>query len=232
MTREDLVVVVKCEEQHSTLVQHADGTHIYSEDWEFFPPDPVEVVGLPEHIFGEWPSSCKDIESINKGDAIDEDQINSGEQRTSITNANAGINEDDTRLLETETKTKTKIVKDDNLPEKVENEGDCEKKQPLRGLLGELPTKLGIELSDFANAQKKHSQTWAPEGYGNAPRETPKWIWPPPPPGLKKRRYNTPPRGNDKVLAVEPLVKKEPEHSIVWHVRKDGLPKVHGKVQE
>jgi hypothetical protein len=229
MTREDLVVVVTCEEQHSKLVQHADGTHIYSEVQDYFPPNPIEVVVPPEHIFGEWPISCKNKELIKEGDEKVKDQKSSivnGEQRTSIIDANAKTNEGEIEIL----KQKPNIVEQNNILENVASKEDYKKKQPLQGLLGELPTKYGIKLSDFADAQKKHSQTWAPEGYGEAPRKILDWIWPPQLPGQQRKRYTTPPPIEDLVLPLETPIKK-PNYSIVWHVRKDGLAKVHGKVQ-
>lgn len=226
MTREDLVVVVTCKEQHSSLVQHTDGTHIYSEVWDFSPPDPIEVVVPPEHIYGEWLTSCKDKESIEDNEETSEN-VNSTsvneEQKVSIIESKGNKGE------ENHVEMKSKIVKQPTILKKAVVDGDYEKKQPLRGLLGDLPTKLGVKLSDFAEAQKKHSQTWAPEGYGEAPREIPDLVWPPQPPGHQRERYSTPPPKDDLLFSVEPLV-KEPEHSIVWHVRKDGLPKVHGKV--
>lgn len=236
MTREDLVVVVTCEKQHSTLVQHADGTYIYSEVGEYFPPNPIEVVVPPEHIY-DWPTSCpKDKESIVEG----EDLLESQNTFKVDTTKNPSIVEDkcnikksiqDNGISETNgVHLKAKIVKMVDNSKKT-NGGSYEKKQPLRGLLGELPNKIGVKLSDFAEAQKKHSQTWAPEGYGEVPREIPDWIWPPQPLGCHRERYNTPP-SEALPLPIEPLEPKEPHFSITWHVRKDGFAKVHGKVKQ
>jgi len=235
MTREDLVVVVTCEEQHSQLVQHADGTHVYSEVWEYFPPQPVEIVIPSKHIY-DWPTSCpKDkVSTIEREDIIKTQ--NSSEDNT-IKTSNVIENKSNIKKSfegneigeENGVHTNPKIVKNIGDSEYT-IEGGYGKKTPLQGLLAKSPNKIGVKFSEFVEAQKTHSQTWPPKGYGEAPRDIPNWVWPPPLPGHCQKRYNTPPP-EEISMHVEHESPK-PHYSTLWHVHKEGFAKVHGKVKQ
>ena len=132
--------------------------------------------------------------------------------------------EGDRKGSKTEAK-KTSITK----PSLPPNGDDYEKKHPLIGTEAQAPMKPGMKLSAFAEAQKKHSQTWAPEGFGEAPKEVPPWVWPPLGPESDLQRYSTPPPEEEAGPETTPPI--PPEISTTWHVRKEGLAKVHGKVR-
>lgn len=233
LTREDLVVVVTCEEQHSKLVQHAEGTHIYSEVWEYFPSHPVEVVASRQHIY-DWPTSCpKGKEFMREGGGILENQnapINDCANNINIVEVKDNIENSVRNNKMDEMHVNSMVVRKFH-DSKKKNDMSYEKKQPIQGLLAELPNKIGVELNDFAEAQKKHSQTWAPKGFGEVHGETPNWVWPPQPPRHCQERYSTSPQEELTEFIKDPKSKK-PLFSIVWHVRKDGSPKVHGKVKQ
>ena len=61
MTREDLVVVINSTSNQSTLVQHADGTHIYSEIREIYHPEHEKTSGelMMDQITEVYPSGEK-----------------------------------------------------------------------------------------------------------------------------------------------------------------------------
>ena len=61
MTREDLVVVINSTSHQSTLVQHADGTHIYSEVREIYHPEHDKTSGelMMDQITEVYPSGDK-----------------------------------------------------------------------------------------------------------------------------------------------------------------------------
>jgi hypothetical protein len=235
MSREDLVVVVTCQEQHSQLVQHADGTHIYSEVSEYFPPEPVEVVIPAKHVY-DWPTSCpKDEVSTVEKDDIFETQNSFKDDTTKMSNNIEGKGNIKESFEVNEIGEESGIHAKPNIVKNVGNskntiERGYGKKTPLRGLLAQSPNKIGTKLNKFVEAQKKHSQTWAPEGYGEAPRDIPNWVWPPQPPRYCQERYNTPPL--EEISMFVDYESKKTHFSTLWHVRKEGFAKVHGKVEQ
>jgi hypothetical protein len=103
------------------------------------------------------------------------------------------------------------------------------KQHPLIGdkIANIPPDRPGLQISTFASPQTKHSATWPPLGYGEAPQDIPEHVWPPREQTSPKERYTTPPPDLPQELR-DPQI----EVSTTWHVRKDGQPKVHGKVGE
>jgi hypothetical protein len=104
------------------------------------------------------------------------------------------------------------------------------KQHPLIGdkIANIPPDRPGLQVSTFASPQTKHSATWPPLGYGEAPQDLPEHVWPPREQTSPKQRYTTPPDLPPELPQRDPLI----EVSTTWHVRKDGQPKVHGKVGE
>ncbi|KAH8944050.1 hypothetical protein BDL97_13G088400 [Sphagnum fallax] len=102
------------------------------------------------------------------------------------------------------------------------------KQHPLIGdkIANIPPDRPGLQVSTFASPQTKHSATWPPLGYGEAPQDLPEHVWPPREQTSPKQRYTTPPDLPPELPQRDPLI----EVSTTWHVRKDGQPKVHGKV--
>jgi hypothetical protein len=105
------------------------------------------------------------------------------------------------------------------------------KQHPLLGdkIANIPPDRPGLQISTFASPQAKHSATWPPLGYGEAPQDIPEHVWPPREQTSPKERYTTPPPDLPQEL---PQRDPQIEVSTTWHVRKDGQPKVHGKVGE
>jgi hypothetical protein len=104
------------------------------------------------------------------------------------------------------------------------------KQHPLIGdkIANIPPDRPGLQVSTFASPQTKHSATWPPLGYGEAPQDIPEHVWPPREQTSPKQRYTTPPDLPPELPQRDPQI----EVSTTWHVRKDGQPKVHGKVGE
>lgn len=223
-TREDLVVVVTNEENNSTLVQHADGTHIYSEELEFFPPSNEEDIISCKPTNDVRPFCCKYDEFGRDYNGLYKPRVNLNDDIQN--NPNNFATKSNKKCEETSTSNGKKIVGKTIVKDSSEEEYVT--KQPIQGLLGEPPSKLGIQFSKFAEAQKTHSQTWPPKGYGETSKEVPNWMWPLQPCGHPVNKLNAPPF-EDKSPHLQP-VPKDSKHSVVWHVHKDGLAKVHGKV--
>lgn len=83
MTREDLVVVINSTSKQSTLVQHADGTHIYSEIREIYHPEHQKTSGelMMDQITEVYPSGEKKEPEGGDSKGGEEDAKNTGTGR-------------------------------------------------------------------------------------------------------------------------------------------------------
>ena len=192
MTREDLVVVITSHTLNSCLVQHADGTHIYSEVKEMYVPPHQLTQGelMMEQIEEPFPTGQNIMEEVVQG------KEKHGEKKKpsvmGVEKVGSMVNGELDNIVSIEMK--KDLDKKKNGGQKA-MKGAYEKKHALIGTEATFLEKPGVKTSWFAEAQKKHSQTWAPEGYGEAPAAKPDWVWPPQEPGTPKRRYeNTTPR--------------------------------------
>lgn len=220
MTREDLVVVITSDTHKSCLVQHADDTHIYSQVTEIWVPQHQITQGelMMEQIIEPFPTGRNKEDLLVQGKEKEEQPNKDGSKKPNVVGEHNDI---------VPIEMKKGIEKKPSVGQKP-IEGDYEKKHPLIGTEATFPDKPGVKASSFAEAQKKHSQTWAPEGYGEACAGKPDCVWPPQEPGTPKQRYETPPLEEDDGKSTQ-LPDSRVEIA-TWHVRKEGFAKVHGKV--